>query len=211
MKREYWILLLITIIAVFLRFASLLIGFSIQTNFDMSVFPDEANFLISARYFFAGVPSPYYAYYHNSLILSPIISGAYSLFGTVAFAGRFVSVILGSLTVPLTYLTAKELFKDERKALFAAFLLSISFIHRFWTMRALADGPLTFFFILSIYLFIRAVHSENWRWYLWAGIASTITVLIKEGYYYVHAIDMISAKGLPGDMEKQVGKVHLEE
>ena len=39
----------------------------------------------------------------------------------------------------------------------------------------------------------------------------TITVLIKDGYYYVHAIDMISAKGLPGDMEKQVGKVHLEE
>jgi len=39
----------------------------------------------------------------------------------------------------------------------------------------------------------------------------TITVLIKEGYYYVHAIDMISAKGLPGDMEKRVGKVHLEE
>jgi len=39
----------------------------------------------------------------------------------------------------------------------------------------------------------------------------TITVLIKEGYYYVHTIDMISAKGLPGDMEKRVGKVHLED
>ena len=39
----------------------------------------------------------------------------------------------------------------------------------------------------------------------------TITVLIKEGFYYVHVIDMISAKSLPGDMEKRVGKVHLEE
>ena len=39
----------------------------------------------------------------------------------------------------------------------------------------------------------------------------TITVLIKDGYYYVHAIDSISAKGLPGDMEKRVGRVHLEE
>ena len=93
MKREYWILLLITIIALFLRFASLLIGFSIQANFDMSIFPDEANFLISARYFFTGVPSPFYAYYHNSLILSPIISGSYSLFGAVAFGGRFVSIM----------------------------------------------------------------------------------------------------------------------
>ena len=39
----------------------------------------------------------------------------------------------------------------------------------------------------------------------------TITVPIKEGYYYVHAIDIISAKGLPGDMEKRVGQVHLED
>jgi len=39
----------------------------------------------------------------------------------------------------------------------------------------------------------------------------TITVLIKEGYYYVHALDEHVAKSLPGDMEKRVGYVHLEE
>ena len=39
----------------------------------------------------------------------------------------------------------------------------------------------------------------------------TITVLIKEGHYYVHAIDRFAAQGLPGDMERRVGHVHLEE
>ena len=39
----------------------------------------------------------------------------------------------------------------------------------------------------------------------------TITVLIKEGHYYVHAIDRFAAEGLPGDMERRVGQVHLEE
>lgn len=39
----------------------------------------------------------------------------------------------------------------------------------------------------------------------------TITVLIKEGYYYVHALDEHVARSLPGDMEKRVGYVHLEE
>ncbi len=179
MKREYWILLLITAIALLLRFASILVGFSLQANLNTSVFPDEANFLVSARYFLMGTPSPYYVYYHNSLILSPLISGLYSLFGVTAFAGRFLSVTLGTLTIPVTYFTAKELFKDEKKALLAAFLLSISFIHRFWTIRALADGPLAFFFILSIYLFIRAIHSEDWRWYIIAGISTTITILVK--------------------------------
>jgi multicomponent Na+:H+ antiporter subunit E len=38
----------------------------------------------------------------------------------------------------------------------------------------------------------------------------TITVLIKDGFYYVHALDEHVAKGLPGDMEKRVGRIHLE-
>jgi len=77
------------------------------------------------------------------------------------------------------YFLGKELFKNEKKALLTAFLLSLSFIHRFWTIRALADGPLTFFFVLSIYIFIRGIHNEDWRLYILAGISTTITILIK--------------------------------
>ena len=39
----------------------------------------------------------------------------------------------------------------------------------------------------------------------------TITVLIKKGYYYVHALDRFAAESLPGGMEKKIGHVHLEE
>jgi multicomponent Na+:H+ antiporter subunit E len=39
----------------------------------------------------------------------------------------------------------------------------------------------------------------------------TITVLIKNGHYYVHAIDGFSAQALPGDMEMRVGHVHMED
>ncbi len=38
----------------------------------------------------------------------------------------------------------------------------------------------------------------------------TITVLIKEGHYYVHAIDRFVAESLPGDMEKRVGHIFME-
>ena len=179
MRREYLLLLFITSIGLFLRFASLLIGFSLQTNLDTSLFPDEANFLVAGRYFYEGIFPPQYLYYHNSLILSPIIAGLYSLFGITAFAGRALSVLLGTLTIPLVYLLGKELFKNEKKALLAALLLSISFIHRFWTMRALADGPLTFFFVLSLYLFIRAINAGTLRGYLWAGLSTILSVLIK--------------------------------
>jgi len=39
----------------------------------------------------------------------------------------------------------------------------------------------------------------------------TITVLIKEGHYYVHAIDRFVAESLPGDMEKRVGHIYMED
>ncbi len=38
----------------------------------------------------------------------------------------------------------------------------------------------------------------------------TITLLIKEGQFYVHAIDKPSREGLPGEMERRVGKVFGE-
>ena len=39
----------------------------------------------------------------------------------------------------------------------------------------------------------------------------TITVIIREGYYYVHAIDMFVAESLPGEMEERVGSIFIEE
>jgi len=39
----------------------------------------------------------------------------------------------------------------------------------------------------------------------------TITVLIQEGHYYVHALDRLVAESLPGDMEKRVGHIYMEE
>jgi multicomponent Na+:H+ antiporter subunit E len=38
----------------------------------------------------------------------------------------------------------------------------------------------------------------------------TITVLIEDGYFYVHAIDEGVAESLPGDMEIRVGRIYGE-
>ncbi len=39
----------------------------------------------------------------------------------------------------------------------------------------------------------------------------TITVIIRDGYYYVHAIDMFVAESLPGEMEERVGYIFMED
>ncbi len=38
----------------------------------------------------------------------------------------------------------------------------------------------------------------------------TITILIRDGYYLVHAIDMTVAGDLPGEMEERVGHIFME-
>ncbi len=39
----------------------------------------------------------------------------------------------------------------------------------------------------------------------------TITVLIEDGYFYVHAIDKIVAEALPGEMENRIYVLYMEE
>lgn len=39
----------------------------------------------------------------------------------------------------------------------------------------------------------------------------TITILIKEGHYYVHAIDRFVAESLPGDMEERIFHIYEED
>jgi len=39
----------------------------------------------------------------------------------------------------------------------------------------------------------------------------TITILIKDGYFYVHGIDRAVQEELPGEMEERVARVYLEE
>lgn len=39
----------------------------------------------------------------------------------------------------------------------------------------------------------------------------TITILIKDGYFYVHSIDRHVAESLPGEMEKKIGHIYMED
>lgn len=39
----------------------------------------------------------------------------------------------------------------------------------------------------------------------------TITVLIKDGYFFVHAINKKVAKSLPGNMERRITKIYMED
>lgn len=90
------------------------------------------------------------------------------IFGLNEFGVRFPSAMLGALTVLLSYLLVKELFRkipDERRewiGLSAALFLAISPWHIMLSRGAYEANVSTFFIVLGVFSFLRAVNRNSW-------------------------------------------------
>ncbi len=77
-----------------------------------------------------------------------------AVFGLNEFATRFPSAIIGLLAIYATYLMVKELFKDERLALFSSFLLAVSPWHVALSRGAFEANLTVFFMSLGVWAFL---------------------------------------------------------
>src|SRR3989304_6777330 len=80
---------------------------------------------------------------------------AIAAFGLNEFSIRFPSAFFGVLTVVITYLLTKKIFKREKIALFASFFLAISPWHIQFSRGAFEANVGLFFSSLGIYLFFK--------------------------------------------------------
>ena len=164
MKRT--VLLLILLIAVFLRF------WQLGSN-PPALTWDEASWGYNAYSFgltgqdefgrswpldylesFGDFKPPVYAY----LSILPV-----KLFGLNAFAVRFASAFFGSLTVLLTYFLAKEIFpKITNLPLIASFLLAISPWHIMLSRAAFEANVATFFVAAGVVCFLISLRFKPW-------------------------------------------------
>ena len=78
---------------------------------------------------------------------------------------RFPSAFLGSLTVILTFLLTKELFKEKQRvdyyALLAAFLLAISPWHVYFSRILFETNIAVFFVVLGIFSFLKFINDTG--------------------------------------------------
>ena len=84
-----------------------------------------------------------------------------SIFGLNEFAVRFPSAFLGLITVFVTYLLSKKIFKKEKIAFMSAFFLSISPWHLQLSRVAFESNMALMFSILGIYFFIKFVEDNS--------------------------------------------------
>lgn len=110
-------------------------------------------------------------------LMVPVIK----IFGLNEFSVRFLPSFLGSLTIALLFLIVLELFSDLKLAFWSALILAISPWHLQFT-RAGADVAVSsFFLILGIWFFIKAVNSKSKQFLL---LTASVTSLALTFYSY---------------------------
>lgn len=170
-----YLLLLIIVLAVFLRFWNL-------DNNPPSLTWDEAAWGYNAyslgidgrdefgRFLpldylesFGDFKPPVYAY----LSIIPV-----KLFGLNEFAVRFPSALFGVLTVLITYFLAKRIFwnseQKEKYALFSSLFLAISPWHIMLSRAAFEANVATFLLAGGVWLFLKGIQEK--KWYIVASI-----------------------------------------
>jgi len=108
---------------------------------------------------------------------------SYLIFGVSEFATRLPIVLLALGTILLTFNIAKELF-DRKVALISTFILFFSFQFVLNSRYASPEIPLTFFFTLTLYLFLKGYKNKKFLYIFLSYIALGLTVLTK-GYPYI--------------------------
>lgn len=99
---------------------------------------------------------PIYEYTHPPLG-KLLISIPVYFFGVTPFAYRLGGNIVGILMILIIYLIAKELFKKERYALFAAAIMALDGMHFVQTRIGTVDSYLVFFCLTSFLFFLKYI------------------------------------------------------
>jgi len=102
------------------------------------------------------------------------------VFGDNPFGWRFTAALIGTVSILLVYLIAKQLFKFEFISVVAAALMALDGLHLVMSRTALLDIFLSFFILLAFYLLIK---EKLW----WAGVVFGLALGTKWSAIYVLA------------------------
>ncbi len=154
MKRHHIILLAITLLALFLRVYRLNDvppGFRVDelsNGFVVSQHVLDGEY----RFFFSDASG------HEGL-WHLLQAGFLAVFGRTPFGMRGINILLGTLTVPLTYLVGKALF-DRRVGLLAAATLAVSFWSLMYSRTGIRHVSSVVFLLGAFYWFCVGVNAD---------------------------------------------------
>lgn len=102
----------------------------------------------------------------------------YNIFGYSTIASRFAAALFGTLMIILMFLFVKRVFKSEKSALIASFLVALSPMMIKLTMPEM-DIAIAFFALFSAYFLFGYFDSKSKKDLIFAGLFMGIAIMIK--------------------------------
>jgi mannosyltransferase len=129
--------------------------------------------------------------------------------GQSPFIVRFPSVVFGLVSICLVFRIARELF-DAKAGLLAAILAAISPFHIWYSQEARMYSLLCVLSLLSVYLFVKASKSGEWRHWLGFGLAAGAALYAHNlAFLIVVALDLAVLLRRRWDVLRQLIVAHL--
>jgi len=147
----------------------------------LPLIPQEAYYWYYAQY-------PDFSYFDHPPVAAYSIWLGTHLFGDTFFGVKFMAVIWGLGVNLMLFLTAQEAAgyfwpqrKDEavRLGLLTIVLYNLTLFGHLYSLLIVPDGPLLFFWIWSIYLFLKIMQTGKNRYWLLIGLSLGLGMLSK--------------------------------
>ncbi len=167
-----------------IKFTLLLLALILRVIFFHGIAPgDPFTYSLSAWDIVQGHWNPGYFYEQTTRwgVLFPL-AACYKLFGVNEFSSALWPLLTSLGTVVVAYLLALHL-KGERAALLAGIIVATFPLEIIYATQPMADCPLSFWLLLSLYCFVRgdaAEASKRKRWFFFiSGIALALAYATK--------------------------------
>ncbi len=114
--------------------------------------PDEAHYWEWTRHLAL-------SYYSKGPMIAYLIAIGTAVFGDTVFGVRWLAIVMSVLSSILLYRLTFEMYRDEAAALGSAVMLQIIPLFATFSILFSIDSPFVFFWVLSLYLFYRAINT----------------------------------------------------
>ena len=133
---------------------------------------DEAYYWLWSKYPAAG-------YYDHPPMVAFLIRLGTDLFGDTEFGVRFAGILLSMATSWFIWRAARDLLKDEQRALLAALLFNLMLMTGVEMLALTPDTPSIAASAAFLFCLARLQESGKGSWWLWAGVAAGLGLLSK--------------------------------
>jgi 4-amino-4-deoxy-L-arabinose transferase-like glycosyltransferase len=143
---------------------------------DWSLWDDEQTTMFFALHPNRTFPSAFPLFFR-------VLGGLFGITGVSVVAGRLLVAAIGTLTLWLAYLCARQAC-GQRVALGATALIALSPGHLFWSQSIRYYMPVLMFQLVSIWFFFRGLDTHRLRWFA----ASALGLLLAVSSHYSAAL-----------------------